>query len=343
MRTENYEDLIGKEVLHNIFDAKGTLLIAEGTILLKSHIEKLVNFNIAVGEIQTVRIPEQEPKPMDLQDMVKRTEKHMQEIDSFVHQHGVVPVEAIEEKVLPVIMKAAERHNLFQLFTELKDQGDYRYRHSIGTAVIATSLGKRLLHDEGELATLATAASLYDIGSLKLPSFLIQKSSRLDHHEIAIMQEHTRLGYELLIESGLGERIAQVALQHHEREDGSGYPNGLKGGQIDQLSKIVAIADVYMAMISERPYRPAVAFFEVMEEIHQEIMQNRFDSAIGLTFLDLLLSAQVGCEVILSDERRGKIMLTNVNYPARPLIALEGGVFIDLSTTNDVTIKEVVG
>ncbi|MNN39831.1 Cyclic di-GMP phosphodiesterase response regulator RpfG [compost metagenome] len=87
------------------------------------------------------------------------------------------------------------------------------------------------------------------------------------------MKQHTVLGYDLLANSDVDPRIALVALQHHEREDGSGYPHGIKGDQIDRLSKIVGLADIYMAMTSERPHRPAYSFFEVINEIHEGIIR----------------------------------------------------------------------
>ncbi len=360
MESNKYDNLIGGRLVENIFDAGGTLLVAKGTELLETHLKKLEKFRIDIDDIKIEGVTAEESANdpaesaasgsisaavhgISLQDMVRRAEERLREIDSFVHQNGTVPLATVEEYVLPVIKEATHRHNLFQLLNELKEHGDYRYKQSIGTAVIATSLGRRLHLPEAELTLLTTAAILYDIGSLKLPSFLANKPLKLDVHETAIMKQHTVLGYELLQQSGVDERVALVALQHHEREDGSGYPSGLKGNQIDRLSKIVALADVYMAMISERPYRPAVAFFEVMNDIHQQIVQQQFDLAIGLTFLDSLLSAQIGCDVILSDERRGKIMLTNVNYPTKPLIALPDDAFIDLSKTSTIAIREIVG
>ncbi|MEK3882006.1 HD-GYP domain-containing protein [Paenibacillus sp. PL2-23] len=342
MRTSKYEIFIGRQLEVNIYDALGTLLIAKGSVLLRSHLEKLEKFKIRTEEIKSAEAPAKN-RNIQLEDMVKRAEKHLQGIDSCVAQNGTVPMAEVEENLLPMVQEAAQKHNLFQLLNELKEHGDYRYRQCIGTAVVATALGRRLRLGEAELKLLATASSLYDIGSLKLPSYLVNKASKLDIHETAIMRQHPRLGYELLKQSGVDERVALVALQHHEREDGSGYPNGLKGDQIDPLSKIVALADVYIAMISERPYRPAVAFFEVMDEIHQQTVQGMFDSATALTFLDSLLTSQIGCDVLLSDGRQGKIMLTNVNYPTKPLVALRGDEFINLSTSTGVAIQEIIG
>jgi HD-GYP domain-containing protein (c-di-GMP phosphodiesterase class II) len=203
-------------------------------------------------------------------------------------------------------------------------------------------LGKWMQLDDRELTLLTTAASLYDIGSVKLPHSLLHNTTWFQPHEFEIVKTHTVLGYDLLKESDLDHRIALVALQHHERDDGSGYPAKLKGNQIDRLSKIVALADVYLAMISERPYRQAFAFYQVINELHTNILQNRFDPEIGMTFLNRLMSSQVGSDVILSDDRKGKILLINANYPTSPLIALENE-FIDLSKIDSVKIKEIVG
>lgn len=354
MYYDKLEDLIGKRLIHNILDARGILLIPEGTVLTESHIEKIENFKIEAYDIHvesvnsTETIQQSEPTTSlqiaasDTRELLQKTKAQMHEIENFVRNNGKVPVADIEEKVLPTIMEATNKRNVFQFYFDLKAEGDFRYKQSIGVAVVATMLGRWLQLDDEELALLTTAASLYDIGSLKLPSALLHKPSLFQPHEYEIVKQHTILGYELLKESDLDHRIALVALQHHEREDGSGYPHRLKGDQIDRLSKIVALADVYLAMISERPYRPAFAFYEVIDEIHKGIINNQFDSYIGLSFLNRLMSVQVGSDVILSDDRKGKIMLINPNYPTSPLVAIDNE-FIDLSKTQTVKIKEVVG
>jgi HD-GYP domain-containing protein (c-di-GMP phosphodiesterase class II) len=358
--SNEYEDFIGKRLLSPIYDNNNLLLIAKGTVLLKRHIEKLAKFKVQIGELKVIEdkdsveqltpIAEQRDSQAhpphnseESQDQVKRTQMVLHEIDLLIHKNGIIPLAEVEKNVLPFINETAKKYNLFKLFSKLKNSGEYRYKQSIGVAVLATSLGKRLGLNVAELGLLTTAASLYDIGTVKLPSNLMSKTSRFDEHEYQIMKEHTVLGYELLKHSGVDSRIALVALQHHEREDGSGYPSGLKGNQIDRLSKIVALADVYMALISDRPYRSALPFFDVIQEIHQGIILHRFDSIIGLTFLDSLLSTQVGCDVVLTDERRGRILLTNVNYPTRPLIDLDSGEFLDLSKMDNIHIKEVIG
>ncbi len=361
MQFDKLEDLVGKRLLHNILDSRGLLLIPDGTVLTENHVRKMEDFNIKAYDIQVelVTIVEEihqsdiddiEPEKTtllqvtasDSRELVQKTKAQIYEIENFILNNGKVPIGDISEKVLPTLMEATNKRNVFRFLSDLKAEGDYRYKQSIGVTVVATMLGKWLQLDEENLTLLTTAASLYDIGSLKIPSSLLHKPSSLQPDEYEIVKQHTILGYQLLKESDIDDRIALVALQHHERENGSGYPNQLKGDQIDLLSKIVALADVFFAMISERPYRPAIAFYKVIDDLHKGIINGQFDSYIGFTFLNRLMSAQVGNDVILSDGRKGKIILVNVNDPTSPLIAVENE-FIDLSKINSIKIREIVG
>lgn len=351
MTFSNYAALVGKRTKTNILDHKGLLLIAENTILTQSHIDKLEKFNIELSEVEIELEPlpdsmlpntQSEMEQMYATALVKKTEERLEDIAQYVRENGAIPVAELEAQVLPIIQEAASKRNLFQLFTDLKSMADFRYKQSIGVVVISAQLGKWLGLDEEEMSLLATAASLYDIGSVKLPSDLLNKPERFTHTEMEIMKEHTKFGYEMLLESDVDPRVALVAWQHHEREDGSGYPRQLKGDEIDRLSKIIALADVYVAMTSERPHRKALPFYEVIQEIHRQIVRGKFDSAIGLTFLNGLMSAQIGKEVLMSDNRRGKILLVNPNYPTRPFISLDGE-YIDLSKDDTLEIVEIVG
>jgi putative nucleotidyltransferase with HDIG domain len=375
MRCDQYEDLIGKRLLHNIVNATGMMLIPENTVLTEGHIEKLEKFRINLYDIlvEEVKEPEELAKPAepeghrqaespaaepdraargragtavlaraDTGELVKRADAKLRDIERLILNTGKIPLTEVEEHVLPTLMEATQNRNVYKLFADLRAEEDYRFKHSIGVAFMSAVLGRWLGMDEKEVAMLATAASLCDIGTIKLPSSLVNKTSELLPHEHEIMKQHTTLGYDMLKQSGVEERVAIVALQHHEREDGSGYPAKLQGSEIDRFSKIVALSDVYLAMVSERPQRPALPFHQVIHNLHGDIVRNRFDSAIGMTFLNRLMSAQVGSDVMLTDGRKGKIVLIHPNYPTRPLIALEDG-FIDLSKTDSVQMKEVFG
>lgn len=355
-----YKQLVDMRLLHDILDSRGVMLIPMNTVLTSAHTNKLQQFNINIFDIhvevqqqddiaeaipaapEVVIVAPEAPRSSSESAWVKRTESRLKEIEDFIHKTGKVPADDVEEYILPVIMAATQQRNIYKLFADLREEGDFRYNHSIGVAIIATTIGRWLHLDAQELDLLATAASLCDIGTVKLPSDLVKKTSGLMPHEYELMKQHTVIGYELLLESGLDRRVALVALQHHEKNDGSGYPSRLKGPELDPLSKIVALADMYLAMTSDRPHRPALPFYQVMNKLYEEITHNRLDSNLGLIFLNRLMSAQIGSDVILEDGRRGTIILTNPNYPTSPLVSV-GKEFLDLSKNPSMRIKEICG
>jgi HD-GYP domain-containing protein (c-di-GMP phosphodiesterase class II) len=358
MQFTNYEDLIGKRLLQGIVNTRGMLIIPVETILSEIHIMKLEKFNIDTHDIhvELVVTPEEQAEviaadvpvtskpaapPLSV-NSVKQTNDLLQRITNVIKNTGQIPTADVENILLPTIIEATHNHNVYKLFAQLKAEGDFRFKHSIGVAYIAALLGRALKMDEKEITQLTTAASLCDIGSVKLPNSLVHKTSELDADEYELMKQHTTMGNWLLKDTALDPRIALVALQHHEREDGSGYPEKLTGSQIHMFSKIVALADVYVAMTSERPQRPALPFYQVINSLYGDILEKRFDSRIGLTFLNLLMSAQVGSNVLLSNGETATIVLINANFPASPLISFDGQ-FIDLSKTHSLHIMEIIG
>ena len=152
-----------------------------------------------------------------------------------------------------------ERETLSRLARaiEYRDAGTSAYleRMSHVAGLIAEQLGL----SEEEVRIIEMAAPLHDMGKIAIPDSVLLKEGKLDDAELAIMRRHPRIGYELL--SGSQNRFIQVgaliALRHHERYDGSGYPDGLVGEAIPLEARIVAVADVFDALVSPRPYKEA--------------------------------------------------------------------------------------
>jgi HD-GYP domain-containing protein (c-di-GMP phosphodiesterase class II) len=344
MRFETYDDLVGKRLLHPVANASGVMLFPEGWILSKEDTEKLKNFRIDPYDIYAEEVPQEESEDHaqdDVRAFLTQTESKMAQLENAVLKTGQVPVSELED-MLPSLMRTTRNRNVYKLFNELKAGEDRRYRRMIGVSILSSLIGRWMNMEKNDLSLLTLAASLCDVGMLKLPSSIVNKTTRLETHEIEIMKQHTTLGYELLKKAEVDERVALVALQHHEREDGSGYPQGLKGNELDYFSKIVAIADKYVELTTDQPHRPRQSFYEAIHELHEEILNNRFDQTIGMTFLNRLMTSQVGSEVVLSDDRVGKIMLINANYPACPIVAV-GSELVDLSQNRNLKIMEIVG
>ncbi|WP_366923063.1 HD domain-containing protein [Metallumcola ferriviriculae] len=155
----------------------------------------------------------------------------------------------------------------------------YTADHQHRVADIACNIARHLEVSEDSLEGIKVAALLHDIGKLHVPASILSKPSKLTQNEFNLIKDHATMGHETLKRADFPWPVAQIVLQHHERIDGSGYPEGLKGEEILLEAKIVAVADVVEAMCSHRPYRPALN----KEMAKKDILRNKgilYDSEI---------------------------------------------------------------
>ncbi|RJP47093.1 MAG: response regulator [Desulfobacteraceae bacterium] len=151
----------------------------------------------------------------------------------------------------------------------VESRDPYTAGHQQRVADIATVIGARMNFTEERIMYLKMAASIHDIGKISVPAEILSKPGRLSQSEMNIIREHPLTGYEILKEVEFPYPLAEIVYQHHERMDGSGYPNGLTGEQIHLDAKILAVADVLEAMASHRPYRAALGIAIAREEIQK--------------------------------------------------------------------------
>jgi response regulator RpfG family c-di-GMP phosphodiesterase len=137
-------------------------------------------------------------------------------------------------------------------------------KHLLRVSRAASHLGFTLGMEAKDRRLLGLAAMMHDVGHISTPSAILQKKQPLTQEERLIVQEHASVGYDILADSSaeLLQLGAEIALSHHERWDGTGYPNGLAGEDISLPARIVAVCDVYEALVSARPHRPAMTFVE---------------------------------------------------------------------------------
>ncbi len=162
-------------------------------------------------------------------------------------------------------------------------------RHVNRMASIAGFLGRQLGLDSEQVLLLRAAAPMHDVGKIATPDEILHKEGPLTPDEREVMEHHTNIGHQILAdsESALLQMAARVALTHHERWDGSGYPRGLRGKEIPLEGRIVAVADVFDALLSDRPYRPAMSIGDAIEIIERG-RGTHFDPDITDVFLEHL-------------------------------------------------------
>lgn len=224
----------------------------------------------------------------------------------------------------------------------VRDVDDYTYSHSVNVSLLSSLIANWLNLDEVQCRLISYCGLLHDIGKSKIPVEILNKNGPLTPAEFEEMKKHPVLGYKILEKNiAINKNVAIGVLMHHEREDGSGYPFGLKSSQIHLYAKIVAIADVFDAMTSDRVYRARQTPFDVFRIYESEYL-TKCDTNILLTFLRRVASFYIGNNVKLNDGRVGEIIFINKDYVSRPMIKLESSQIVDLSVEPSLKIEELV-
>ncbi len=226
----------------------------------------------------------------------------------------------------------------FRMLRRVRRYDDLTYIHSLNVAILCHEFANWMHMPEEEQDILTLAGLLHDVGKMGIPGKIIKKAGLLTEEEYELIKQHPQKGYDFLKKHPLDERIMNAALMHHERCDGSGYPQGLKADEIDDFAKIVAIADYYDALTSARVYREPHCPFEVFRMLQQE--RDKFDSTYLAVFMEGVASFYIGCEVVLSNQKRARMVDTNPTDQSNPIVKMDG-LIVNLAMAPDVDVKEI--
>lgn len=216
------------------------------------------------------------------------------------------------EQVEPVVERMTEsilrNGGALMSLCRVKNADDYTFQHSVSVCALQVSFCRALGLDTTTLHLAGIGGLLHDIGKVKVPSEVLNKPGRLTEEEFAVMKCHVVESKNILEQTeGISETSIQVAYQHHERHDGSGYPQGLKGEAISQMGKMAAICDVYDAITSDRCYHKGLAPHEALRRIF-EWSKFHFDPDLVQHFLRTIGIYPVGTLVLLESGRIGAVL-----------------------------------
>ncbi|MGB3366764.1 MAG: HD-GYP domain-containing protein [Acidaminobacteraceae bacterium] len=246
-----------------------------------------------------------------------------------------------------IIDDLTNNHNLLINLVDIKNIDNYTYQHSVNVAIISLVIGIEMKLSRENLQTLFMGALLHDIGKTLLPRTLLAKRETYTDEEAEIIKEHCELGYRYLKENfTLPTQSYIVALQHHERYDGSGYPKQAKGDLVHKFSRIVSIADCFDSMTSDRPTSKAAPVNEVIEYIMGSA-GSQFDFDMATIFSRKVIPYPPGTYVKLSSGDVAVVRSINPNFPLRPKIEIinksssDYRKEIDLMETTNIVIKNI--
>lgn len=214
-----------------------------------------------------VSVEEEMPKA---RDALQATSELIDLIYADVASGRELSVEHVEQVVRPLVASVLRSADAFLFLEGMRRHDDYIYGHAIACGALAAAFGRHLGLPEGTLLSLATAGLLMDIGKTRLPAELLRSAQPLSPEQTALVRTHVAQGVDIVTASGVDDPdVLDVMRTHHERFDGSGYPDCLLDDTIPMAGRMLAIIDSYDAMCSTRPYQAAVSRHHALQAIYR--------------------------------------------------------------------------
>lgn len=349
----------GMVIADDVYTMTNQLIISADTVVTDKVITRLKFYSIhqisiSVDENEPDILPPHQAKTELYSEKMKRSEEFKQfsssleksantfrgQLTNIVENNEKIDPDDLLKDVNSILEHARNGAHVFDMLHSLRDHDDETFMHCINVGLISNVMGRWLHFTRRDLDTLTLCGMLHDIGKLLIPPEIMKKQDKLKEEEYETLKTHPLLGYNILREQSANIHVQMSAMMHHERCDGSGYPMGIKGDQIDRFAKVVMIADVYEAMTAARAYRGPLCPFEVIGIFESEGL-SKFDTRCIMTFLEHVNQTYLHNNVRLNDKTEGTIVMMNPTYLSRPVIKA-GSRYIDLSKEHDLYIEAIL-
>ncbi len=351
----------GMLIAADVYTRNGTILVPENTVATVEVINLLARHSI-----MEVIIGEESDEPetdaddsnvsdegSDIPDTMNAVENRQETFeDTFragqeilgksinkIINREPVDTDQLLDIVDAIAAKADNDVHLFDMLFKMNQGSKDIFIHSINVSIYAQLLAKWMDFEDEEIELAGIAGLLHDMGLLVCWKEGEKNISLHGEYENTCGKKHMVHAYNLLKDTDLDIRLKQAVLTHHERMDLSGFPQKLSYKSLNNVSRVLAIADAYDTLITKEKGYEAMAPLAALNYMFDNCYI-KFDSEMLVCFIQRLVQNFIQFEVVLNDGQRGKIVMPNKNEPARPLIMVDGG-FVDLSLRKDLSIKEM--
>lgn len=313
----------GMDLAKPIYANNGVILLRDGTKLTQHYIDK-----IQYLQLPYIYIKDEISKGIEIDEIISEetkleTRKALSDSIAKMKQGYFDVNEDIVQNVETIINDVTSNPKVMVSVQEIRNKDEYMHMHSINVCVLSLLIAKKKGYNDTQLKHLALGALLHDLGKTKIES--IDPTNYRDTYsdkDYSEYKDHARLGYEMIKEIPNSSLLAaNVALTHHEKYDGNGFPMGKKNEGIHEFSRIVAIANEYDNLVYNSTEDMKMAHYEIIELIVSRAY-TWFDPEMVRIFRSSISPYPVGSGVELSDGRRGIVSGLNENLPTRPMIRI---------------------
>lgn len=320
----------------SVHSADGVVLLRAGVELRGTYIDQLRRLGIAAVYVANPLAPDVAPPDLVSEQTRARLGSSLLEISAHVRlslsegskgpQRRWLCGQAALREALDAVVDEVLRHpNAMIHLRDIRAADEYTLGHSINVCILSTLLGVSQGLSVPQLKELALGALLHDVGKLSISPEILKKEGALSQAEVLQMREHTTRGFEILRRNPeVSLLVAHVAFQHHERWDGGGYPRGLVGKEILPYARMVSVADVYDALVSDRVYRPGLPPRRALA-LMQQGSSGFFEPALLLTFTAHVALYPVGSLVQLTDGSTAVVVAVRRGDAEHPVVRVVKG------------------
>lgn len=336
--SESMAGMLIAEPIRNV--DTGLVYIGENQELTADAIQHLESIGIQTIKIYVNTWDDVWKISKETKEAYQRCTSMAQKLLKQVSEKNVVDFVAFKQVKEQITQDFSDNYKMIGCINLFKEADTYTYTHSINVALLAVLIGKWMKYGENMIDNLMLAGLLHDIGKMRIDPKILNKPDKLTDEEFEEVKKHPVYSYELLQENTEIPLDVKVGvLMHHERMDGSGYPYGVYNENINDIAKILAVADAYDAMISERPYQKKHSPFEVMQ-LMQEGVFGKLDTKILLTFLSNITTYYIGTYVILNTGEVAEVVAINPSCVYRPIVRVQDR-YIDMCTDYSIQIVDL--
>lgn len=311
---------IGEPSSLDLFDKQGILLLSKGKPITTNIQERLLRRQIYTLNYELDK--SQAPKTnnfsvLEYQDIVS-------DIREVFEDTYLISLDRLQKTFSIVDKIIHELEGTDQVYLDLnkfREFDNYTYIHSVNVAILATMIGLQIGFKGQTLRDLTLGAILHDIGKRAIPFNILNKPSSLTNDELETVKRHPVIGEEMLTGASISSEALSIIRHHHERWNGQGYPDGLRRNAIDLNAQIVAVSDVFDALVSDRPYRKGLPPYHALELIVAGSNED-FNEEIVQSFLQCLVLYPRGSLVTLNTGEIGTVIKVRQNQPSRPLVRI---------------------